>query len=277
MARVAAVFLVCALARPLSGQVRYEDILNGPGDGWLTYAGDYGGTRHSPLKQITTGNVGSLVPKWVFHVPKATGLHASPIVYQGIMYVTDTNVIYALDARTGRQVWQYRDAQAKKSGANRGAAILGDRVFFVTSDVHLVALDRSTGALLWQTKYGNVEDGLTASLAPMAIRDRVLVGVAGGDHGMRGYVAAISAATGQELWRTYTIPAKGEPGSETWGKYVEYGGGATWLSGTFDPATNTVYWPTGNPWPDFYAGDRSGDNLYFCSVLALDLETGRMR
>ena len=277
MARLASVFLICAFARPLFGQVRYEDILNGPGDGWLTYAGDYGGTRHSPLKQITTGNVGSLVPKWVFHIPKATGLHASPIVYQGIMYVTDTNVIYALDARTGRQVWQYRDAQAKKSGANRGAAILGDRVFFVTSDVHLVALDRSTGALLWQTKYGNVEDGLTASLAPMAIRDRVLVGVAGGDHGMRGYVAAISAATGAEMWRIYTIPAKGEPGSETWGKYVEYGGGATWLSGTFDPATNTVYWPTGNPWPDFYAGDRSGDNLYSCSVLALDLETGRMK
>jgi alcohol dehydrogenase (cytochrome c) len=275
--KVASLLLLCGLAGPLTAQVRYEDIVKGPGDNWLTYAGDYRGTRHSPLKQITAANVGSLVPKWVFHVPKAGGLRCNPIVYDGVMYVTDTNTVFALDARTGRKIWQYRDPQAKKSGVNRGAAILGDRVFFVTSDVHLVALDRRTGALLWQTKYGNIEDGLTATLAPMVIRDRVLVGVTGGDTGMRGYIAAIAASNGEELWRTYTIPARGEPGSESWGNYVEYGGGGTWLSGTFDPETNTVYWPTGNPWPDFYAGDRSGDNLYSCSVLALDLDTGKRK
>src|SRR5438445_619583 len=219
--------LVAIAAADASAQVRYEDILQGPADNWLTYAGDYQGRRHSPLKQITTDNVGSLAPKWVYHVAKASGLRTNPIVYDGVMYITNTNEMRALDARTGRLIWQFKDSRAKKEGVNRGAAILGDRVFFVTADVHLTALNRRTGAVLWQKKYGNVEDGLFASAAPLAVKDRVIVGVAGGDTGMRGYVAAMSASTGEELWRTYTIPLKGEPGSESWGKYVEYGGGAT--------------------------------------------------
>ncbi len=262
---------------PAAAQVKFEDILKGPGENWLTVAGDYRGLRHSPLTGITTANAGSLVPKWVYHVPKANGLRTNPIVHAGVMYITGSNEIRALDARTGRLIWEYKDARSKKDAVNRGAAILGDRVFFVTADVHLTALDRRTGAVLWQKQYGRIEDGLFASAAPLAVKDRLIVGVAGGDTGMRGYVAALSAEDGRELWRLYTVPAKGEPGSETWGKYIEYGGAGTWLSGTYDPDTNTLFWCTGNAWPDFYAGDRPGDNLYASSVLAIDADTGKRK
>src|SRR5205809_3650373 len=236
--------LVAIAAADASAQVRYEDILRSPAENWLTYAGDYQGRRHSALKQITVENAGSLTPKWTYHIPKASGLRTNPIVYDGVMYVTNTNEIRALDARSGRLIWQYKDGRAKKEAVNRGAAILGDRVFFMTTDCYLVALDRRTGAVLWQKKFGAVEDGINAPGMPLALKDKVLVGVGGGDTGMRGYVAALSASTGEELWRTHTIPAKGEPGSESWGKLVEYGGGATWLPGTYDPQLNLVYWAT---------------------------------
>src|SRR5262245_28583502 len=244
--------LSLVLTLTAAAQVKYEDIVKGPSDNWLTYAGNYSGQRHSPLRQITVDNVGSLVPKWTYHIPKANGLRTNPIVYDGVMYVTATNEIHAIDAKTGRRIWQYKDPKSKKEGANRGAAILGDTVFFVTADVHLVALDRRTGALVWHKKFGNIEDGIMATLAPMVVRDKVLVGNAGGDTGMRGFIAAYYAATGEEAWRFFTIPKKGEPGSESWGNYIEYGGGATWLSGTYDPDLNILYWTTGNPWPDFY-------------------------
>src|SRR5262245_31550279 len=156
-------FLWLALSVVGLAQVRYEDILRGPGDNWLTYAGDYRGQRHSPLKQITAANAGSLVPKWVHHIPQAVGLRTTPVVYNGGMYVTNSNELRALDARCGSLIWQYKDARSAKEAVNRGAAILGDRVFFVTADIHLVALDRQTGALLWQKKYGSLEDGLYAS------------------------------------------------------------------------------------------------------------------
>lgn len=269
--------ILTAAATLLPAQVTYEDILKGPGANWLTYAGDYQGKRHSSLTQITAANAGSLAPQWVYHVPKANGLRTNPLVYNGVMYVTATNEVRALDARTGRLIWEFKDSRAKLERVNRGAAILGDRIFFVTSDVHLVALDRRNGAVLWQKQYGRTEDGLYSTAAPVAIKDRVIVGVGGGDSGMRGYVTAFSASTGEELWRRYTIPAKGEPGAESWGKYIEYGGGGTWSSGTYDPELNLLYWPTGNPWPDFYGGDRQGDNLYTCSLLALDLNTGKMK
>ncbi|MEZ5400809.1 MAG: PQQ-dependent dehydrogenase, methanol/ethanol family [Bryobacteraceae bacterium] len=267
-------FLAAAIA---SGQVKFEDIAKGPGENWLTYAGDYRGQRHSALKQITTANAASLAPRWVYHVPKANGLRGVPIVYDGIMYITAPNEIRALDASNGRLIWAFKDTKAKKEAVNRGAAIAGDRVYFVTADVHLVALNRKTGAVEWQKKYGDIETGIFASAAPLVVKDKVLVGNAGGDTGMRGFIAALSASTGEELWRTYTIPAKGEPGSETWGDLIDYGGGATWLSGTYDPETNTLFWTTGNPWPDFFGGDRKGDNLYSCSVLALDADTGKLK
>ncbi len=243
--------LTCLLCLPASGQVRYEDILKGPGENWTTYAGSYPGWRYSPLKQITVDNAKSLAPKWVYHVPNARGLRSSPIVYKGVMYVTNANSVYALDARSGRLVWQYLDSRAKGQGVNRGAAIHGDRVYFTTNDNYLTALDRQTGVVVFSRKFADENKGTTSTSAPLVVKDKVLVGSAGGDSGVRGFVTALSAETGEELWRTYFVPAKGEPGSETWGDLIEWGGAAAWLSGTFDPELNTLYWTTGNPWPDF--------------------------
>jgi alcohol dehydrogenase (cytochrome c) len=161
---------------------------------------------------------------------------------------------------------------------NRGVAILGDSVFFVTSDAHLVALNRKTGGGLWDREYADTSRGAFATLAPMAVRDLVIVGVSGGDTGVRGFLAAFSAATGEERWRFWTVPAKGEPGAETWGELgPEWGGAATWLNGTYDPELNLLYWTTGNPWPDFYGGARHGDNLYSDALLALDADTGKLK
>ena len=267
------------LATPtLTTGATYDLIRQGESANWLTYAGDYAGRRFSPLKQITSHNAAALVPAWVYHVDGATHLEATPLVYDGIMYVTNSNELHALDARTGRLIWEYRDPLAKRSDVNRGAAILGDSVFFVTSDAHLVALNRKTGGALWDREYADTARGQFATLAPLAIKDRVIVGVSGGDSGMRGFVAAFSAATGNELWRFWTVPAKGQPGAETWGAMgPAWGGAATWLSGTYDPELNLLYWTTGNPWPDFYGGSRRGDNLYSDSVLALDANTGKLK
>jgi alcohol dehydrogenase (cytochrome c) len=262
----------------VSAQVRHEDVARGAGADWLTYAGSYSGWRYSPLDQITAENAKNLVPKWVYHVPGARGLRSSPIVYQGVMYLTDTNAMYAIDGRSGRLVWRYADPRAKKGGVNRGAAIWGDRVYFTTSDNYLVALDRHTGALLFNKQFADVEQGTTSTSAPVIAKGKVIVGSAGGDSGMRGFVMALSAETGAQLWKTYTVPAKGEKGSETWsGDLIEYGGGAAWLSGTYDAELGTLYWTTGNPWPDYNGSVREGDNLYTCSLVALDLESGKMK
>lgn len=272
---------VCAIVlcpERLAAQVSFDSILAGPRENWLTYAGDLRGTGLSSLTQITPENANRLTAAWTFHVPDASGLRTRPLVHDGVMYVTNTNAVYALDAATGRLIWKFLDTQSKVAKwANRGVAVLGDAVYFSSADVHLIALDRRTGGLLWRRAYGDHTKGVFASAAPLALRDRIIVGVAGGDTGLRGYVAALDARSGDELWRTYTVPARGEPGSETWGNYIEYGGGATWLSGTYDADTNTLFWTTGNPWPDFYDGDRKGDNLYTCSLLALDAATGKMK
>ena len=262
----------------LPAQVRYEDILQGPGDEWLTYAGDYASQRHSPLDQINRHNVKSLVAKWVYHFRGAKRLEPSPIVHDGIMYVTNTNEVHALDARTGRKLWGYFADDADRQRANRGVAILGDRIYLITSDAHLVALHRVTGALLWDREFASSKEGYHSSVAPLALKNEILVGVGGGGSGQRGFVAALSAETGEELWRFWTVPAEGEPGSETWGGFPsKWGGAPTWTVGSFDPELNLIYWPTGNPWPDFYGGRREGDNLYSDSVVALDADTGEMK
>lgn len=270
--------LLCLFAcAALSAQVRYEDILKGPSTDWLTYAGTYQGSRYSTLSSITPENAKNLTAKWVYHVPNARGLRTSPIVYKGVMYVTNTNSVYALDAATGREIWQYIDTKAKNSGVNRGSAILGDRIYFTTSDNYLTALDRQTGNLVFSKEFADAKKGINSTSAPLAVKDKIIVGSAGGDSGMRGFVAALSPEDGHELWRTFTVPAKGEPGAESWADLIEWGGGATWLSGTFDPETDTLFWTAGNPWPDFAGKPRAGDNLYTCSLLALDLKTGKMK
>ena len=262
----------------LSAQVRHEDIVKPPADNWLSYSGDFSGRRHSELQQITTANVKNLAAKWVHHIDGARRLECVPIVVNGVMYVTNSNEVHALDARTGRRIWRYQDNRTDRRDVNRGVAVLGQRVYFVTGDAHLVALHATTGALLWDVEYASTKSGYSATLAPLAVKDKVIVGVTGGDSGMRGFVAAYSASTGEELWRHWTIPARGEPGSESWAGFpLEWGGGGTWMTGTYDPDLNTLYWTTGNPWPDFYGGDRKGDNLYSDSVVALDPDTGHRK
>ena len=270
--------LALVAAVPILAQVKYEDILKGSAENWLTYAGDYASFRHSPLKQIHRENVRSLVPKWVYHVEGARKLETTPLVYDGIMYATHTNEVHALDAITGRRIWHYRAEGVTSNRQNRGVAILGNRVFLITSDTHLVALHRLSGAVLWDTEFASSKDGYFSTLAPLAVKNQILVGVGGGGSGQRGFVAAISAVTGEELWRFWTVPGEGEPGSETWGGFpAEWSGAPTWTTGSFDPELNLIYWPTGNPWPDFYGGFREGDNLYSDSVVALDADTGEMK
>ncbi len=266
--------LACGVA---CAQVRYEDILKSPGENWLTYAGSYNGWRYAPGKQITPQNAGTLVPKWVYHVPDARGLQATPIVYEGVMYVTNANTVYAIDVRSGRLVWKYSDNRASMQKNNRGVGILGDRIYFSSADNYLTALDRRNGAVIFAKKFGNVSEGLSSTAPVFIAKDKIIVGHAGSDSGIRGSIAALSASTGEELWRTYTIPKKGEPGSETWGGMIEWGGAGTWLSGTYDPELNMLYWTTGNAWPDFNGTWRQGDNLYTSSLLALDLDTGKMK
>ena len=263
---------------------------------WLTYSGNYFSDRHSPLDQITPANIRNLERQWVYQ-SSAFGLswEATPLVVDGIMYVTQRpNDIVALDARTGRVFWIYSYPTPADHGAccganNRGVAVLGERVFMATLDAHVVAIDAATGAELWDVEVADKRLQYAFTLAPLAIKDKVLVGTAGGDRGIRGFIAALDAATGEEVWRFYTIPAPGEPGHETWEpcppnpetfcdpEAWKHGGGSVWLTGSYDPELNLTYWGVGNPGPDWNPAQRPGDNLYTSSVVALDADTGEIR
>jgi PQQ-dependent dehydrogenase (methanol/ethanol family) len=253
-----------------------------PGD-WLTYNGKLSGNRYSDLKQINTGNIGTLGVKWMFPVDHF-GLEVTPVVADGVMYITGPNQAIALDASTGRQIWKYARPRTPgligdaSLGTNRGVSILGDKVFMVTDNAHLIALNRLTGSLVWDVYMPDEPQHYGSTVAPLAIKDTIVAGVSGGDRGIRGFLACYKASTGERLWRIWTIPFKGEPGSETWqGKQPVFGGGATWLTGAFDPASDTLFWPTGNPWPDSDDRDRPGDNLFTNCILALDPATGRLK
>jgi alcohol dehydrogenase (cytochrome c) len=250
---------------------------------WLTYSGDYTGQRHSRLSQITPANVRNLEMKWIFQNQVFGSWESSPIVLDGVMYLTQRpNDVVAIDARTGRIFWIYKYAGASEvkvcCGANnRGLAMLGHTLFMGTLDAHLVALDARTGRPLWKTKVAEFSHGYSLSHAPLVVQDKVIVGVGGGEYGIRGFIAAYDAATGNEVWRFNTVPAPGEPGSDTWsGDAWKSGGGSIWVTGTYDPALNLTYWGTGNPGPDFNPAQRPGDNLYTDSVVALDASTGKL-
>ena len=255
-----------------------------PGD-WPTYDGTASGNRFSPLSLINTSNVEHLAPKWVFPLRGAPGpLEGTPAVVDGVMYVTAVNEVYALDARSGREIWHYSRPRTKglagdaAGGINRGVAVLGDRIFMVTDHAHLIALHRLTGQLLWDAEMADYRENYGATGAPLVVNDLVVAGVSGGDEGVRGFLDAYKASTGERAWRFWTIPARGEPGSETWvGRAIEHGCGATWLTGTYDPEAKLLYWPTGNPCPDYNGDERKGDNLYTSSVIALDPESGKLR
>lgn len=246
---------------------------------WPTYDGQLSGNRFSTLSQIDRSNAASLVPKWVFTLPDAASLEVTPLVVEGIMYVTGPNECYALDAGTGRRIWEYRRSLTKgmTPKVNRGAAISGNRVFTVTDNAHLIALNRFTGELLWETEMADWQQNYAATSAPLIVGKLVVSGIAGGDAGVRGFLSAFDQETGKEAWRFWTLPAKGEPGAETWnGKSFAHPGGATWFTGSFDPELGLLYWQVGNPGPDHNGDEREGDNLYSDSVVALDAKTGKL-
>lgn len=252
---------------------------------WPSYNGDYTGRRYSSLKQITLQNASQLQAQWVFHSRNAGILEATPLVVDGVMYMTGSNDAYALDATTGKVLWHHQRPITQgliddASGhINRGVALLGTRLYMETDNAHLLCLDARSGNLLWDVAYAPGNKNYGATSAPLVVKDKVIVGTSGGDDGVRGFVAAFDAKTGKEAWRFWTIPAPGEPGSETWprGNIYMHGGGTTWMPGTFDPELNTLYWGSGNPSPDFDGSVREGDNLYTNCVLALDPDTGKLK
>jgi alcohol dehydrogenase (cytochrome c) len=288
---------ISASSAELGAGLPFADVAHPKAGTWPTYHGNESGNRFSPLDQINTGNVAHLAPGWMFSVgaprgggeakvgvPSWIGLEVTPVVADGVMYVTSVNEAYALDARSGREIWHYSRPRSQglagdaASGINRGVAVLGDRVFMVTDNAHLISLHRSTGQLLWDIEMADSRQNYGSTSAPLVVNDLVIAGVSGGDEGIRGFLDAYKASTGEHVWRFWTVPAPGEPGSETWvGRAIEHGCAATWLTGTYDPETNTLYWPTGNPCPDYNGGERKGDNLYSSSILALDPGTGKLR
>ena len=265
--------------------VPFADVARPKPGSWPAYDGNPSGNRFSPLDQINRSNVGRLAPVWMFPLPGSPrALEVTPVVVDGVMYVTSVNEAYALDARSGREIWHYSRPRSQglagdaASGINRGVAILGDRVFMVSDNAHLFALHRFTGQLIWDVEMADSSQNYGSTSAPLIVDDLVIAGVSGGDEGIRGFLDAYKASTGEHVWRFWTIPAKGEPGSETWvGRAIEHGCGATWLTGTYDPEAHLLYWPTGNPCPDYNGDERKGDNLYTSSVVALDPSTGKLR
>jgi len=253
---------------------------------WPHYGGSYRSWRYSALDQVNAGNVRRLTPAWVFQTGDPDGgLQVTPIVVDGVMYLsTSHNRIFALDAATGRVLWRYdfplpRDFVTFYGPWNRGVAVAHGLVFMGTIDNHVVAVDQKTGRETWRV---NVEDasqcGCNSTGAPLVVKDKVIVGVTGGDSAHRGYINAFDARTGRHVWRFWTIPGTGEKGNETWpGESWKFGGGSSWMTGSYDPEQNLVYWSVGNPAADFYGGSRKGDNLYTDSVVALDPDTGKLK
>jgi alcohol dehydrogenase (cytochrome c) len=253
-------------------------------DNWVSYNGDYTGRRFTALSEIDAKNVEQLRAQWVFHLPNSNQLETTPVVVDGIMFVTSANDAYALDAQTGRALWHYTRPITEgliddaSQHHNRGVGIWHSHVFMETDNAHLLCLDARSGHLLWDVAYTDGNRNYGATSAPLVVKDKVLVGTSGGDDGVRGFVAAFDAESGKEVWRFWTIPAPGEFGSESWpGNSYKLGGGTTWMPGTFDPELNTIFWGTSNPAPDFDGGPRPGDDLYTDCLLALDPDTGKLK
>ena len=247
---------------------------------WPTYNGDPGGNRYTALTQINKQTIGRLAPKWMFTIPGTTNSQVTPVVVGGIMYVANLNECFALDAGTGRQIWRYQRPRSRAmfNNVNRGVGVAGDRVFMQTDDAHTIALNRFTGELLWDTTLDDWRKNYSATSAPLPAGNLVISGVSGGEHGANGFVVAHDQASGKEVWRFWTIPKPGTPGSETWGgKDIDHGGAPTWFTGSYDPQLDLVYWPTGNPAKEYNGDDRKGDNLYSDSILALERTTGRLK
>ncbi len=275
-----------AFAAACSAQVTFERIRAAEKEphNWLTYSGDYSGRRHSALKQIDVTNVAKLRPAWMFQMDLNHKLETSPIVVNGVMYVSEPpSNVTALDARTGQPYWRYRrnipqGVRACCGQVNRGVAVLGDRVFVGTIDAHLVSLDAHTGRVRWDVTVENFLAGYSITAAPLVVKDKVIIGVSGGEFGVIGFLDAYDAATGRRVWRRYSIPGNGMPEQKTWaGESWGQGSAATWMTGSYDPVLNLIYWGTGNPAPNSNGDDRAGDNLYSDCLLAIDADTSGLR
>ncbi|MCP5199900.1 MAG: PQQ-dependent dehydrogenase, methanol/ethanol family [Gammaproteobacteria bacterium] len=290
MHRFASLLLGLALALPAGAAdapAPYAAVtaerLAAPADGdWLMYRRTYDSWGYSPLDQITADNVAELEPLWTFSTGVDEGHQAPPIVNDGVMFIsTPRNQVIAIDARSGNELWRYRRELPadlfQLHPTNRGVALYGERVYLATVDAHLVALDARTGAVDFDIEVDDYLRGYYMTLAPLAVEGKILVGMSGGEFGIRGYIQAFDAASGESLWKTYMVPGPGEPGFETWSEAAwKRGGVPVWVTGSYDPATRLSYWGTGNAGP-WLADQRPGDNLYSTSVVALDIDSGAIR
>jgi alcohol dehydrogenase (cytochrome c) len=282
------------------GSVTEKDLLNAADNtgNWLMYGRTYDAHRYSPLMQVNKKNVKSLVPVWTFQTGVLDGFESTPLIIDGIMYITTPwNHAYAIDCKTGSQIWHYQKSLPENmalccDAVNRGFAALGDRLYMTTLDAHLVCLDRNTGEEVWDTEITiNGDDGkeikqiyklaYSATVAPLVVKDKVIMGISGAEYGIRGFIDAYNAKTGKRAWRFHTVPSADDKAEHakkavaSWeGKSWMTGGGSAWVTGTYDPKLNTLYWGVGNPSPDFNGDVRKGDNLYTCSILALNPDDG---
>ena len=283
-------------APPVAQAVTYERLLSARAEpqNWLTYYGAYDGQRYSALDQINRGNVKNLRPAWTFQfgqiglaaTPATYAFEAAPLVIDGVMYVSGWDgYLWALDAETGRELWRYKheiplDTPLCCGNVNRGVAVAHGKVFMATQNGRLVALDAVSGEPVWQRAFADVRAGESATLAPLIVKNLVIVGSSGAEYGVRGHIDAFEIDSGRRVWRRYNIPKPGEPGFDTWpqeGQAWARGGGSAWITGSYDPELDLMYWGTGNPSPDFDGGVRPGDNLYTSSVVAIDPDDGSLR
>ena len=275
-----------ALSLALPAQVTYERLLRASSEpqNWLMNSGAYNGHRHSRLDQIHRGNVGNLELKWAFQMRSLEKLEVTPLVVDGIMFVTrPPNDVIAIDTASGQPYWTYTRSVPRQvptccGRVNRGLAILSDRLYMGTVDAHLVALDSRTGRVVWDIEVADYKAGYSITAAPLVVKDKIIVGISGGEYGIRGFLDAYDAESGKRVWRFKTIPEPGEPGNETWeGDSWKTGGASTWVTGSYDPDLDLLYWGTGNPSPNYNPDVRRGDNLYSNSVIALDPDNGQMK
>ena len=286
---IGSALMAACLATPALAQtfnVTEQDLMKGLSDPtrWLVEPGSYDGHRFSPLTQITPANAAQLQPQWTFQAGVAGSFEATAVVLDGVLYVTGPmNHAWAVDARTGKQIWHYQRVlpaglKVCCGPVNRGFAVYGNKLFMTTLDAHIIALSPKDGSVVWDTPLADFKLGYASTPAPLVVKGKLIVGMAGGEYANRGFLDAYDPETGQRVWRFWTVPGPGEPGSETWpADVLERGGAPTWVTGTFDPELNTIYWGTGNPNPDWDGDNRAGDNLYAASLIALDADTGKLK
>ncbi|HLJ16856.1 MAG TPA: acido-empty-quinoprotein group A [Bryobacteraceae bacterium] len=275
-----AIAMLCAASFACAQGLNPEALLKAPTDTWPTYNGDYSGRRYSPLKQINASNVAHITPAWVFQ-SHSVPIKSTPLEVNGILYFTVPDNVWAVDGRTGRQIWHYHyESKGGDHIGHRGVAMWGNWLYFTTPDAHLVCLEAKDGKVRWIVQLADVDLGYFSTMAPLVVGNHIITGVSGDVTDVPGFLESLDPETGKVQWKWNTEPKPGEPGSETWPAgtdAIAHGGGMTWITGTYDPETGLLYWGTGNPNPVLAGSGREGDNLYTCSIVALDANTGKLK